>query len=133
MLSFFPRGVLDEILNLIESVLRVFLPILLFDLICSLFSLYSPSTVIFVIDFFNSMQLILQFFVIDFSATVQDRRLIQCISIDNDLLHLGIENAFSCLFFLVYVTFSLSKIFPQLYIESSYLVYRITATSCMVR
>ena len=29
MLSFFPRGVLDEILNLIESVLRSFLPALI--------------------------------------------------------------------------------------------------------
>ena len=28
MLSFFPRGVLDEILNLIESVSEVFLPTL---------------------------------------------------------------------------------------------------------
>ena len=30
MLSFFPRGVLDEILNLIESVSEGFLPTLLF-------------------------------------------------------------------------------------------------------
>ena len=31
MLSFFPPGVLDEILNLIESVLGIFLPTLLYN------------------------------------------------------------------------------------------------------
>ena len=45
--------------------------------------------------FFLSMQSVLQFFVIDLSATFQNRRLIFCMSIDNDLLHRGIVNRHS--------------------------------------
>ena len=72
------------------------------------------------------MQSILQFFVIDFSATYQDRRFIFCMLIDNDLLHRGTEIR-------NFLSTFLSKISPQLYkIESLYLVYRITATSCIV-
>ena len=36
MLSFFPRGVLDEILNLIELVSEVFLPTLPIGQVCNL-------------------------------------------------------------------------------------------------
>ena len=69
---------------------------------------------------------------------VQDRRLIFCMSIDNEFLHRGIENRHSLVCFSLSMIFFflstfLSKISPQLYkIESSYLVYRITATSCIV-
>ena len=60
-------------------------------------------------------------------------------SIDNDLLHRGVENMHSPVYTSEYIgpifflsTF-LSKISPQVYkIESSYLVYRMTATSCIV-
>ena len=45
MLSFFPRGVLDEILNLIESVSDFFFFLLLFYLFIYLF--YSKSNIYF--------------------------------------------------------------------------------------
>ena len=72
------------------------------------------------------MQSILQFFVIEFSATVQDRRLI-FLSIDNDLLHRGIENRYSPIYSSLYMSFFssspfLSKTSPKLY-KISYLVH----------
>ena len=44
-------------------------------------------------------------FVIDFSTTVQDRRLICCVSIDNDLLRCGIENRHSPVYSSLYMFF----------------------------
>ena len=47
--------------------------------------------------------------------------------IDNDLLHCGIENQLSSIYSSIYLSIS------QLYkIESSYLVYRITMTHCIM-
>ena len=54
------------------------------------------------------MQSVLQFFVIDYSATFQDRRLIFCMSINNDLLHCGIENRHSSVYSSLYMSFFLS-------------------------
>ena len=60
------------------------------------------------------MQSILYFFVKDFLATVQDRRLIFCMSIDNDLLHREIENRHSSVYSSMYMSCFLSEqIFRQ--------------------
>ena len=67
--------------------------------------------------FFLSMQSILLFFVTDCSATVQDRKLVFCMSIDNDLLHRKIENRHS-VYSSLYMSFFLSlHIFCQRYLH----------------
>ena len=77
-------------------------------------------------------------FVKDISTTVKDRNFIFGLQVHNDKLYRGIENGPShvcsslCFFFSFSPDFS-TKISPQPFkIETSYLVYRSTRTSCIV-
>ena len=87
--------------------------------------------------FFLSMQSILHFFVIDFSANVPDRRLILC-KLTMTCCIVGLRTGIllfilPCICSSFFFSTLLSKISPQLYkIESSYLACRITMTSCIV-
>ena len=83
MLSFFPRGVLDETLNLIESVSDVF---------PSYSSLIFNSLYLFFFSFFPCIHYS-NFSIKTFLATVQKRRFIYDKRVDNDLLSSGIENS----------------------------------------
>ena len=54
MLSFFPRGVLDEILNLIESVSEGFLPTLVIVFFFFFFSIGISSDVVFCLTWLST-------------------------------------------------------------------------------
>ena len=93
---------------------------------------------LFVLPFVCSFFFLSKFFVKDISTTVQDRNFIFGIQVHNDKLYRGIENGPSPICSSFYLFFFLSpqissKISPQLFkIETSYLVYRSTTTSCIV-
>ena len=63
---------------------------------------------IFAIFSFSLCNQLCIFFVIDFSATFQDGRLLFCMSIDNDLLLCGIENRHFPVYSSLYMSFFLS-------------------------
>ena len=86
-----------------------------------------------------SFCLSLQIFIKDISTTVKDRNFKFGIQVHNDKLYCGIENGPSpiCssqyLFFFLSLQIFSSKISPQSFkIDTSYLVYRFTTTSCIV-
>ena len=82
------------------------------------------------------MHLILLFFVNDISKTIQGRNFIFGLHVDNGkLLYRGIENEPSptCSSLYMFFLYISSKISPQLYsTESSYFIYRLTMTSCIM-
>ena len=68
----------------------------------------SPILFLYLLSFLSLHAINTAFFVIDFSATFQDGRLIFCMSIDKDLLHCGIENRHSPVYSSLYMSFFLS-------------------------